>query len=147
MFIVRKIAISLKILYICVNLENKIMADTTLTAQNILDLPVQQQLPIIRNLLQKIKDNVFTQMENDKSNSIKLFYQILSLNNETNTLNLLVNNTVSTQSYNETENKKESIKNEPNEFQKFLLTAPTWSDEDYDNFIENRKYFNQWKIK
>lgn len=32
---------------------------------------------------------------------------------------------------------------EPNDFQKFLLTAPTWSDTEYENFAENRKRFNQ----
>ncbi len=34
----------------------------------------------------------------------------------------------------------------PNEFQKFLLTSPTWGDDEYLNFIETRKLFNQWKI-
>jgi len=35
----------------------------------------------------------------------------------------------------------------PNKFQKFLLNAPTWSDTDYQNFIETRKLFNQWKME
>ena len=49
----------------------------------------------------------------------------------------------------EKQSEKERVdkQNEPNEFQKFLLTAPTWSDKEYDNFVENRKLFNQWKIK
>lgn len=36
---------------------------------------------------------------------------------------------------------------EQNDFQKFLMTAPTWSDTEYENFTENRKLFNQWTIK
>lgn len=36
---------------------------------------------------------------------------------------------------------------EPNEFQKLLLNAPTWTDEEYQNFVETRKLFNQWKIE
>ena len=49
---------------------------------------------------------------------------------------------------NQREEKEDNeIQDEPNEFQKFLLTAPTWSDKEYENFIENRKIFNQWKIK
>lgn len=38
-------------------------------------------------------------------------------------------------------------KDEPNEFQKFLLTAPTWSDKEYENFIETKKQINKWKIQ
>lgn len=40
----------------------------------------------------------------------------------------------------------EIVHNKPNEFQKLLLKAPTWTDEEYQNFIETRKLFNQWKI-
>jgi hypothetical protein len=47
----------------------------------------------------------------------------------------------------EDDNSSRSICQEPNEFQKFLLTAPTWSDIEYQNFLDNRKLFNQWKIK
>mgnify|MGYP006292535865 CR=1 FL=1 len=43
-----------------------------------------------------------------------------------------------------TETQKED---ELNDFQKFLMTAPTWSDTEYENFTENRKLFNQWTIK
>ena len=43
-----------------------------------------------------------------------------------------------------TETQKED---ELNDFQKFLMTAPTWSDTEYNNFKENRKLFNQWTIK
>ncbi|MEZ4776484.1 MAG: hypothetical protein R3D00_25130 [Bacteroidia bacterium] len=32
-------------------------------------------------------------------------------------------------------------------FQRFLLTAPTMSDEQYEMFVENRKMFNQWRKK
>ncbi len=35
----------------------------------------------------------------------------------------------------------------PNDFQKFLLSSPTWTENDYQNFIETRKLFNQWKIQ
>jgi hypothetical protein len=40
----------------------------------------------------------------------------------------------------------EIASNKPNEFQKLLLKAPTWTDEEYQNFVETRKLFNQWKI-
>jgi len=36
---------------------------------------------------------------------------------------------------------------EPNDFQKFLLGSPTWSDNEYQSFLEARKLFNQWKIE
>ena len=45
------------------------------------------------------------------------------------------------------DNSPRSICQEPNEFQKFLLTAPTWNDIEYQNFLDNRKLFNQWKIE
>ena len=32
-------------------------------------------------------------------------------------------------------------------FQKFLLSGPTMSNTQYDTFLENRKYFNQWRAK
>lgn len=31
------------------------------------------------------------------------------------------------------------------DFQKFLLTGPVMSDEDYDFFLEKRQDFNKWK--
>ncbi len=34
---------------------------------------------------------------------------------------------------------------ELSDFQKFLLTAPVMSDEDYQFFIEKRQEFNKWK--
>ncbi|RLD61803.1 MAG: hypothetical protein DRJ05_01835 [Bacteroidetes bacterium] len=45
--------------------------------------------------------------------------------------------------------KKSSDKtlDEPNEFQRFLLTAPTWTDEEYQDYLENRKLFSRWEIK
>ena len=46
-----------------------------------------------------------------------------------------------------TEQEQVNNDNTTNKFQEFLLTAPTWSDEEYNNFSENRKLFNQWKIK
>jgi hypothetical protein len=35
----------------------------------------------------------------------------------------------------------------PNEFQKFLLMSPTWTENEYQSFVETRKLFNQWKIE
>ena len=32
-------------------------------------------------------------------------------------------------------------------FRELLLSAPTWTDEEYENYKENRNRFNQWKIK
>ena len=37
-----------------------------------------------------------------------------------------------------TVNQKETI-----DFQQFLMTAPTWSDNEYENYVENRKFFSQ----
>ena len=34
---------------------------------------------------------------------------------------------------------------EPNDFQKFLLTAPVMSDEEYQFYLEKRQDFNKWK--
>ncbi|MCU0444442.1 MAG: hypothetical protein MUE85_05940 [Microscillaceae bacterium] len=33
------------------------------------------------------------------------------------------------------------------DFQKFLLSAPTMSDEQYEDFLKNRAKFNQWRTK
>ena len=41
------------------------------------------------------------------------------------------------------DNKLGTICQEPNEFQKLLLASPTWSDSDFQNFLDNRKLFNQ----
>jgi len=41
----------------------------------------------------------------------------------------------------------QSFNQKPNEFQKFLLTSPTWTDAEYQSFVETRKLFNQWKIE
>ena len=35
----------------------------------------------------------------------------------------------------------------PNEFQKLLLTSPTWTENEYQNFVDTRKLFNQWKME
>jgi hypothetical protein len=32
-----------------------------------------------------------------------------------------------------------------NDFQKFLLTGPVMSDDDYDFYVEKRHDFNKWK--
>lgn len=45
------------------------------------------------------------------------------------------------------DNSSPSFSQSPNEFQKFLLTSPTWSDSDYQNFLDTHKLFNQWKIE
>jgi hypothetical protein len=36
---------------------------------------------------------------------------------------------------------------EISEFQQFLLSGPVMSNEQYQNFKENRKQFNTWRIK
>jgi hypothetical protein len=38
-------------------------------------------------------------------------------------------------------------KKEISDFQEFLLHGPVMSDEQYDNYLENRKHFNQWRTK
>lgn len=44
------------------------------------------------------------------------------------------------------ENISKSPIHEPNDLQKIILSAPTWSENEYQNFLETRKLFNQWKI-
>ncbi len=39
-------------------------------------------------------------------------------------------------------NNSNSANIEPNEFQKILLNSPTWSENEYQNFLEIRKLFN-----
>jgi len=41
----------------------------------------------------------------------------------------------------------EKAKTEISEFQKFLLSAPIMSDEQYNNFIQQRAHFNQWRTQ
>ena len=43
--------------------------------------------------------------------------------------------------------KKEQPKTNTTDFQKFLLNGPVMSDEEYENFKETRKRFNQWRTK
>jgi hypothetical protein len=38
-------------------------------------------------------------------------------------------------------------KTEITEFQKFLLSGPVMSKEQYGNYVENRKHFNKWRTK
>lgn len=64
----------------------------------------------------------------ENSNSIETFYDTFSVTTTD-------------------ENTTKTLNKEPNEFQKFLLSSPTWSDSDYQNFVETRKLFNQWKIE
>jgi len=39
-----------------------------------------------------------------------------------------------------------SLNQEPNDLQKIILSSPTWSDSEYQSFLETRKLFNLWKI-
>jgi hypothetical protein len=41
----------------------------------------------------------------------------------------------------------EKSKREISDFQKFILSAPTMSDEQYDNFNQQRQHFNQWRVQ
>jgi len=41
----------------------------------------------------------------------------------------------------------EKAKIEISEFQKFLLSAPIMSDEQYNNFLQQREHFNQWRTQ
>ena len=43
--------------------------------------------------------------------------------------------------------KKKVQKNTPSFDNDFLLSAPRMSDQQYEEFIENRKQFNQWRTK
>jgi len=36
---------------------------------------------------------------------------------------------------------------EISEFQKFILSAPVMSDEQYGNFVQYRAHFNQWRAQ
>ena len=38
-------------------------------------------------------------------------------------------------------------KNNFNEFQKLLLTGPTWTDEEYNSYLEAKKYFKKLRLK
>jgi len=62
----------------------------------------------------------------NNTNEIGTFYETFSVNND---------DAVSGMS-----------EKEPNEFQKLLLNAPTWTEEEYQDFVDTRKLFNQWKI-
>ena len=39
----------------------------------------------------------------------------------------------------------EKAKEEISDFQKFILSAPVMSDEQYSNFNQQRTHFNQWR--
>ena len=41
----------------------------------------------------------------------------------------------------------EKAKEEISDFQKFLLTAPVMSDEQYNDFQQQRTNFNQWRTQ
>ena len=41
----------------------------------------------------------------------------------------------------------DKAKEEISDFQKFILTAPIMSDEQYLDFNQQRTHFNQWRIK
>ena len=38
-------------------------------------------------------------------------------------------------------------KSDNTEFQNFLLQGPVMTDNQYEQFLENRKWFNQWRTK
>ena len=38
-------------------------------------------------------------------------------------------------------------KSEISDFQKFILSAPVMSDEQYDSFNQQREHFNQWRVQ
>jgi hypothetical protein len=42
---------------------------------------------------------------------------------------------------------REKAQAEISEFQQFLLSGPVMSDEQFQNFKENRKHFTKWRIK
>jgi hypothetical protein len=41
----------------------------------------------------------------------------------------------------------EKAKSEISDFQKFILSAPVMSDEQYDNFNQQRAFFKQWRVQ
>ena len=41
----------------------------------------------------------------------------------------------------------EKAKEEVSDFQQFLLSAPVMSDEQYNDFQQQRKHFNQWRTQ
>lgn len=42
---------------------------------------------------------------------------------------------------------EKKAKSEISDFQEFLLKGPVMSDDQYEQFLENRKQFNQWRTK
>ena len=62
----------------------------------------------------------------------------------------LMNQTTKIESFYEDYIIEENVKtkeiDKPNEFQQFLLSAPVWSDNQYQKFMDTRKLFNKWKI-
>ncbi len=42
---------------------------------------------------------------------------------------------------------EEKSKSDNSEFQNFLLNGPVMTDNEYEQFLENRKWFNQWRTK
>jgi len=43
--------------------------------------------------------------------------------------------------------KEERKPKEKNDFQEFLLTGPVMKEEQYQEWLANRKYFNAWRTK
>jgi len=41
----------------------------------------------------------------------------------------------------------EKAKSEVSDFQKFILSCPVMSEEQYDNFNQQRLHFNQWRVE
>lgn len=98
----------------------------------------------------KIKnDTLFLKIpSNFKGKSV----EIIVLETQENNGNNLIYESTSIESYYETsfaqieDNMTQSSINEPNNLQKIILNAPNWSENEYQNFLETRKLFNQWKI-
>jgi len=60
---------------------------------NIDILPLGQKLSIIENLLQSVKNDVLTDFKNTKPNTINILFRLLTLNNESNTIQTLYKET------------------------------------------------------
>ncbi|MBI4648715.1 MAG: hypothetical protein HY738_19550, partial [Bacteroidia bacterium] len=49
-------------------------------------------------------------------------------------------------SYTVNDDYEPTVVNEPNELQKLLLKAPVWNEENFQQFKDIHKSFNQWKV-
>ena len=63
-------------------------------------------------------------------------------------VNQLPANQIAKMKYELSENSiTKKAKSEISDFQKFILSAPVMSDEQYANFNQQRQHFNQWRIQ